>query len=189
MDNVFARNWGWLALRGVIAILFGALTLTNPAISLAALVFLFGGFAIADGVFTIASAIVDRRGEPHWGSLLVSGILSLCIGVATFVMPGLTAMVLLFLIAAWAIVTGIARIATAIRLRKVISGEWVLVLVGLLSIVLGVLLIAFPGAGALAVVTWIGAYAVVIGILEIVLAFRLRKWSHEHGAGTAAHAV
>ncbi|HEX3159718.1 MAG TPA: DUF308 domain-containing protein, partial [Gemmatimonadaceae bacterium] len=101
MGNVLARNWGWVALRGVIAILFGALTLTNPAISLAALVFLFGGFAIADGVFTIVSAIVDRRDEPHWGSLLVSGILSLCIGVATFVMPGLTAMALLFLIAAW----------------------------------------------------------------------------------------
>jgi uncharacterized membrane protein HdeD (DUF308 family) len=186
---MLTRNWGWVALRGVVAIIFGLLTLANPAISLAALILLFGAYAIVDGIFTIVAAIANRRAEPHWVALLLSGLVSIAIGVITFVMPGITATALLFLIAAWAIVVGIAEIVAAIRLRKIITGEWLLVLIGLLSVVFGVLLITNPGAGALAVVMWIGAYAVVIGILLVVLAFRLRKWQHEPGARTAARTV
>jgi uncharacterized membrane protein HdeD (DUF308 family) len=180
-----SRNWGWIALRGVAGLLFGLLTLMNPLISLATLVLLFGAYALVDGVFTVVAAIANRRGEPHWVALLLGGLLGIATGVITFFWPGITAIALLFLIAAWTIVTGIAGIVVAIKLRKVITGEWLLVLVGVLSVLFGVGLILFPGAGALAVVLWIGAYALVMGVLLVALAFRLRGWNRSHAPATA----
>lgn len=188
MMNILARNWGIVALRGIAALIFGLLTLFNPAITLAALVFLFGGYAIADGVFTIVSAIVNRRGEPHWVALILGGLAGIAAGILTFLMPGITAIVLLYFIAAWAVVTGVAQIVAAIRLRKVITGEWMLVLAGVASVAFGIVLVAFPGVGALGVVLWIGAYATVLGILLLALAFRLRTWGRTHPAGAPAHA-
>jgi uncharacterized membrane protein HdeD (DUF308 family) len=178
--NTLVRNWWLVALRGVAALVFGLLTLLFPAAGVAALVLVFGAYALVYGVFTIIAAVANRRGEPHWVALLVSGVLSVGIGVLTFLMPGVTALVLLYLIAAWAIVTGVAEIAAAIRLRKVITGEWLLALAGVLSVAFGVLLIVFPGAGALAVVLWIGAYAALLGVLLIALSFRLRAWGRAH---------
>lgn len=177
--NVLARNWGWVALRGVVAVIFGVLTLFNPLISLAVLVLLWGAFAFADGILAVASAIVNRRNEPHWGWLLFGGIVGIAAGVATFLMPRITAFVLLYFIAAWAIFVGVAQIATASRLRKVITGEWLLAFIGVLSILLGGFLFARPGAGALAVVLWIGMYAAVAGIVLIALALRLRRWARQ----------
>ena len=138
--NTLARNWGWVALRGVAALVFGLLTLFNPAISLATLVLLYGAYAFADGIFTIVSAIANRREEPQWGWMLFGGIAGIAAGVVTFLMPGITALVLLLFIAAWAIVTGVAQIVTAIRLHKVITGEWLLVCVGALPVLFGVFL-------------------------------------------------
>ena len=181
--HLLARNWGWVALRGVAALLFGLLTLFNPAITLAVLVLLFGAYALADGIFTVVSAIANRRGEPHWVALLVGGLASLVVGVGTFLMPGVTALVLLYFIAAWAIIRGAAEIATAVRLRKVMTGEWLLALAGALSVLFGVLLIIRPGLGALAVVLWIGAYAIVLGVVLLALALRLRAWGRERGTG------
>jgi uncharacterized membrane protein HdeD (DUF308 family) len=152
----------------------------QPGIGLAALVLLFGAYALADGVLGIVLVIMHRNGERHWAATLIGSILSIAAGVLTFIFPGLTTVALLYLIAAWAIVTGAAEVATAIRLRKVITGEWLLVLAGLLSVAFGVLLALFPAPGALAVVLWIGAYAFVSGILLIVLAFKLRSWAHSH---------
>jgi len=189
MVDMLARNWGWVALRGVVALLFGLLALFNPGITLAALIFLFGAYAIVDGVFAIVSAIANRRGEPHWVALLIGGIAGVVLGVLTFLWPGVTAMVLLYFIAAWAIVRGVAEIVAAIRLRHEITGEWMLVLAGVLSVAFGLVLLVFPGAGALALVIWIGAYAVVLGILLLALAFRLRSWARERGAGQAATAA
>src|SRR5918912_3707466 len=180
--DLLARNWGWMALRGVAALLFGVLTLFNPGITLAVLVLLFGAYALVDGIFTVVAAIANRRGEPHWVALLVGGLASIVVGVGTFLVPGVTAIVLLYFIAAWAIVTGAAEIATAIRLRRVMTGEWLLALAGVLSVLFGVLLIARPGAGALAVVLWIGAYAIVFGVVLLALAFRLRAWGRGQGA-------
>lgn len=188
MVDILARNWGWVMLRGVAALIFGLLALFNPAITLAALVILFGAYALVDGIFTIVSAIANRHGEPQWVSLLFWGIVSLAVGVVTFALPAITALTLLYLIAAWAIITGVLEIVTAIRLREVIRREWLLILAGVLSVLFGVLLIVAPGAGALAVVLWIGAYAVVFGIVLIVLAFRLRQWHVEYGTGAAAPA-
>jgi len=174
MEFLLSRNWGWIALRGLAAVVFGLLTLFDPSISLAALVLLWGAYAFVDGIFAIVSAVRDRRQEPHWVSLLVTGIAGVVAGLLTFFVPGITALVLLYFIAAWALITGIAEIVAAVRLRRVITGEWMLALAGLLSAIFGVFLFAFPGAGALTVVLWIGAYAFVLGIVLLVLAFRLR---------------
>jgi uncharacterized membrane protein HdeD (DUF308 family) len=167
------RNWWAVALRGLAGMLFGIITFVSPGISLAALVLLFGAYAFADGVLSIVSA-VRRRGADRWWHLLLQGIVGVGAGVVTLLLPGITALALLFVIAAWALVGGALQVAAAIRLRKVITGEWLLALSGVLSIALGVLLVAFPGPGALALVIWIGAYAFVFGILLLVLGFRLR---------------
>jgi uncharacterized membrane protein HdeD (DUF308 family) len=171
--EVLTRNWWALALRGVAGILFGIITFVWPGISLAAQVFLWGAYAFADGVLAIVTA-VRRRGADRWWLLLLQGIVGIGAGVVTWLWPGITALALLAVIAAWALMGGALQIAAAIRLRKVISGEWLLALGGVLSMALGVLLLLFPGPGALAVVIWIGAYAFVTGILLLALGFRLR---------------
>ncbi len=172
--NVLARNWWTLALRGLLAILFGLAAFAWPGITLAVLVLLFGAYALVDGVFAIVAAVrtAERRG--HWWVLLLEGLAGITAGILTFLWPGITAFVLLYLIAAWAIVTGVLEIIAAVRLRREIEGEWLLALSGVASVVFGLLLAVFPGAGALAVVWIIGAYALVFGLLLVALGFRLR---------------
>ena len=150
------RNWWAVALRGLAGILFGVISFVSPGISLAALVLLFGAYAFADGVLSIVSA-VRRRGADRWWLLLLQGIVGIGAGVVTLLWPGITALALLAVIAAWALVGGALQIAAAIRLRKVITGEWLLALGGVLTIALGVLLILFPFPRALALLIWIGA--------------------------------
>jgi uncharacterized membrane protein HdeD (DUF308 family) len=173
---MLAERWWTLVLRGVAAVIFGILTFIAPGASLFALVLLFGAYAIANGVIDLVLAVRRPAGEPRWGSLVFEGIVSIVAGVLTLVWPGITALVLLFFIAAWAIATGVAQLIAAVRLRKQIRGEWLLALSGALSIAFGGLLLVFPGAGALAVVIWIGAYAIVFGALLIALGVRLRSW-------------
>jgi uncharacterized membrane protein HdeD (DUF308 family) len=139
-----------------------------------------------DGVVMIVSAIAHRRTQRRWGLLVVGGMLGIAAGVLTFFWPGITALVLLAIIASWAIVMGIIEITVAIRLRKEIKGELVMVLSGLLAIAFGVMLVVNPGLGALAVALWIGAYALASGVLLLVLAFRLRKWGQSHEVLAAA---
>lgn len=189
MDDVLARNWGLVALRGLVALLFGIATLYRPALTLAFLVFLFGAYAFIDGIFSVIAAVANRHDQPYRVALLVSGIVGIIIGVVTYITPGVTALALLYFIAAWAIVTGLAQIAAAIRPRKVVAGEWLLALAGVLSVLFGVVLDARPGAGALVVTLWIGAYAILFGILLLALAFRLRHWQHEDHTHTVPHAV
>ncbi len=172
--DTLARNWWLFLLRGIAGIAFGVITFLAPGISLAALVLLFGAYAFADGVLAIWSAI-RRHGEDRWWVLLLQGLLGLGAAVVTVLWPGITALALLYVIAAWALVTGILEIAVAIRLRKIITNEWLLVLSGIASVVLGVLLMLNPGPGALVVVIWIGAYALVTGALLVGLSLRLRR--------------
>jgi uncharacterized membrane protein HdeD (DUF308 family) len=174
MLQIFARNWWALALRGVVAVIFGILALVWPRLTLLALVILFGAFMLVDGVFTLAGAFAWRKWNQRWWAVVLAGVAGIIVGVLTFVWPGMTGLVLLCLIAAWAIITGILEIVAAIELRRVIEGEWLMVLSGILSVVLGVLLAAFPGAGALGLAWLIGIYAFVYGLLLIALAFRLR---------------
>jgi uncharacterized membrane protein HdeD (DUF308 family) len=174
MLQIFARNWWALALRGVVAVIFGILALVWPHQTLLALVILFGAFMLVDGVLTLASALAWRKWNPRWWAVALAGVAGIIVGVLTFVWPGMTGLALLYLIAAWAILTGILEIVAAIELRRVIEGEWLMVLSGILSVVLGVLLVAFPGAGALGLAWLIGIYAFVYGLLLIAFAFRLR---------------
>jgi uncharacterized membrane protein HdeD (DUF308 family) len=173
MLHLLARRWWALALRGLFAVIFGLLTFFVPGITLISLVLLFGFYAILDGVFDIVSAM--RVPSHHW-ALLVEGIVGIIVGVLTIVWPGITAIALLYLIAIWAIVTGVLEIIAGIRLREIITNEWLLILMGVISVLFGILIIAFPRAGALAIVLWIGAYAFVFGVILIVLAFRLRSF-------------
>src|SRR5438477_672914 len=172
---ILARNWGAIAIRGVAAILFGVLTFVVPGLTLTALVLLFGAYALVDGAFNIIAAVRRRAGDPPWWVLLLEGIVGVAAGVVTFVLPGLTAVTLVYIIAAWAIVTGVLEIVAAVRLRRQLTGEWWLLLGGVLSVVFGVVVMLAPAAGALAMVRWIGAYAIVFGALLLALAFRLRR--------------
>jgi uncharacterized membrane protein HdeD (DUF308 family) len=181
MDTL-SRNWGWVVLRGVLAILFGAVALTLPGIALATLVLVYGAYALVDGVCTIAWAIANRKGEPRWVALILGGFAGIAVGILTFLFPAMTAFTLLMLIAAWSIVAGVAQIVASFRLRKEITGEWLLGLAGLMGVGFGAVLIVAPGAGALALVLWIGAYAVAWGAVLIALGLRLRSWGHAHAA-------
>jgi uncharacterized membrane protein HdeD (DUF308 family) len=176
-----------MVFRGVASIVFGVLALVYPGIALATLVLLFGAYALVDGGAMVVWSIARHRTLPYWGALLVGGILGIAAGVVTFLWPAMTAVGLLFVIAAWAITIGITTIVMAVRLRKEITGEGLLVLTGILSVALGVILIASPAAGALAMVIWISMYAIVAGLLLVTLGWRLRRWCHAHSAGMAAH--
>jgi len=171
MLDALARNWWALALRGVAAVLFGLLTFFLPGITLVTLVLLFGAYALVDGLFNIVAFF--RVASHHW-ALLVEGVIGVIAGVLTFAWPAITAIALLYLISAWAIFTGVFEIVAAIRLRRVIPNEWLLFLMGTLSALFGILILMAPGAGALAIVLWIGIYAVMFGIVLLALAFRLR---------------
>ena len=169
------RNWWLLLLRGLVAIVFALLTWAQPGVSLAALVLVFGIYVLADGLLGVWSAIAKRRDNRHWWLLLLWGLVGIVVGVMTFIMPGITGLVLLMYIAAWAMITGVLQIVGAIRLRKEIKGEWLMILSGLVSVAFGVLLFLQPGAGALAVAWIIAAYAFILGVLMVLLAFKVRK--------------
>ena len=169
-----SRNWWVLALRGVLGILFGIVAFVWPGATLAALILVFGAYVFIDGIFAVIAGIGMRRQMDRWWLIVLEGAAGIILGVLTFRSPDTTALILLTLIAAWSIVTGIFEIATALRIRTVIENEWLMILSGVVSIVFGALLIAQPGAGGIAIVWLIGAYALIFGILMLVLAFRLR---------------
>src|SRR5262245_7075631 len=167
MATQLARNWGWIVLRGLAAIVFGIMSFAWPQMTLAALVIVWGAYALADGVFALAAGVRLRMWQ-----LGIIGLLGVAAGVVTFMRPGLTALALLAFIACWALFMGVFQVAAAIRFRKVIPNEWMLVLSGVLSIAFGALMLARPGAGALAVVWIIGWYATLSGLMQLVLGFR-----------------
>jgi uncharacterized membrane protein HdeD (DUF308 family) len=173
---VLARNWWALVLRGLAAILFGVLAFAWPGITLFVLVLFFGAYMLVDDIFAIVAAVRAAGEEDRWWLLLVQGILGVLAGLVAIFWPGLTALALLYFIAAWAIVTGIMEIVAAIRLRREIEGEWALALSGALSVLFGVLLVVLPApAGLLSLVWLIGAYAVATGVLLLILGFRVRS--------------
>jgi uncharacterized membrane protein HdeD (DUF308 family) len=174
MLEALKRGWWLLVLRGIFAVAFGILAFVKPNITLSALVLVFGVYALINGIFTVVVALRAPKGTPRIGMVVFLGLLGIAAGVLTFFYPGITALSLLIVIAWWAILTGIFEIAVAVRLRKELTNEWVLILSGALSVAFGVLLIAKPNAGALSIVWLIGIYAVLYGILLLALAFRLK---------------
>lgn len=175
MLHSLATNWWALALRGLVAVLFGLLTFFLPGITLVTLVLLFGAYALVDGVFNVIGFF---RVAAHQWALLIEGVVGIIAGVVTFAWPQITAIVLLYVIAFWAIFTGVFEIIAGVRLRKAITNEWLLIVMGVLSLLFGVVILFAPGLGALAIVLWIGAYALVFGIILLALAFRLRGHRH-----------
>lgn len=171
-----SRSWWVLALRGAVAVLFAICAFLWPGLTLGVLVLLWGAFAVVDGIVAIASGISGR-----WWAHAAFGVLGVAAGLIALVRPGITAFALLMVIAAWAIVRGTFEIAAAIRLRKELTGEWLLILSGAASIGLGFLMVLFPGAGALALVWLIGLQALIAGVLLIALAFRVRRIRSEGG--------
>ena len=171
-----AENWLLLLLRGIVTIAFGVLAFIWPGLTLLTLIFLWGAYAIADGVFALGAAVSNKGGEiaPRWWLALI-GLAGILVGLLAFVWPAITAQVLLVFIASWAILTGALQIWGAIQLRKEIDVEWMLVLSGLLSIALGVALLARPGVGALAVIWLIGSFAILVGCIYVSLALWLKK--------------
>jgi uncharacterized membrane protein HdeD (DUF308 family) len=180
--SLVSQFWWTLLLRGAVAILFGVLAFIWPAVTLSVLVLLFGAYALVDGIVAIILGIKEYGDRERWWATLLAGVVSVGAGIITFVMPGLTAIALLALIAFWAILHGVLEILAAIRLRHEIEGEWLLGLGGALSVAFGVLMLLFPGAGALAVVWWIGAFAVLYGVMMIALGLRLRGFGRAVGA-------
>src|SRR5262247_2348830 len=175
MFNLMTQNWWAIALRGLVAVLFGIAAFMWPHITLLVLTPLFGAYAMINGIFAVIEAFGRDVSRERWRPLLFEGVVSIVVGAMILIWPGLTTMGLLFLIAFWAIMTGIFEIITAIRLRHEIRGEWMMALIAILSMAFGFLLVAFPAQGALSVILIIGAFAFATGALMIALAFKLRS--------------
>jgi uncharacterized membrane protein HdeD (DUF308 family) len=186
MLDQMSRDWWIIALQGVAAFAFGILTLVWPEITLLVLVFLFAAYALVDGVLALIRSLRrdGKGGRPDWWQV-ARGVVGIAAGLIAFAMPDITAYALLLVIAAWAIVSGAIELMAAYQLRDVIRGEWLLALDGVVAIIFGFLLIAFPSAGALAVVWLIGAFAIVSGVILLALALRLRDRARSVGSSAA----
>jgi uncharacterized membrane protein HdeD (DUF308 family) len=180
MVERIARGWWVLAIRGGLAVLFGILAILVPGAALAALVTLFGAYALVDGMFALLTAARFTHTDERWGLLVIEGVIGIIAGIVSFVHPAATALALVYLVAAWAILTGILEIAAAVRLRKAIAGEWALGALGVVSVLLGIGLLAAPRAALITIVWMIGAYALLFGLGLLSLAWRLRRLNLHH---------
>jgi uncharacterized membrane protein HdeD (DUF308 family) len=172
--EAMSRNWGALAFRGAVAILFGIVAFMWPGVTVGVLVFLVAAFALVEGVINIVAGL---RARERWA--LAEGIVSVLFGIVIVVVgPAWTALALLYLVAAWAILTGIARIVASIQLRRVLSNEWLLIASGAASLIFGLVAAIFPGAGILALLWFVAAWSIVLGVFLLVLALQLRQLAH-----------
>jgi uncharacterized membrane protein HdeD (DUF308 family) len=175
MAGLFTRNWWLVLLRGILAILFGLLAITRPVVTVAVLVLLFGVYALVDGIVSLCAAIGGwGHREDRW-LLLLEGFIGIGAGFLTLRAPAITAVALIFFIAAWALGTGVLKIIAAIRLRREISGEVWLALSGIASAVFAFLVMMRPGVGAIAMAWLIGWYALFLGAMLVLLSFKLRS--------------
>ena len=170
---VLAQNWWAIGIRGALAILFGLIALFLPGATMLSLVLVFAAYALVDGVFGIISAIRAARDRERWGYLVVEGLLSIAAAAIAVFWPGITVVAFVLLVAFWAILTGILRLAVAFRLEFIDGRGW-LIFGGIVSVLYGVLLIIAPMIGAVVLTWWLGAYALVLGVCLVVLAFKLR---------------
>jgi len=170
------KNWWALLLRGLLAIGVGIYAFVQPGITLGALVLLFGIWALADGVFCLATLLAGQpKGARPWWSVLLEGIISIGAGILTFAYPGITLLALVFIVAARAIIVGAMEIVAAIRLRKEMTGEWMMGLLGVVQVLFGILVIAYPAAGTVAIVYFLGVFLMISGVIWTVMAFKMRS--------------
>src|SRR6195256_2488316 len=183
--QTLVQNWWLFLLRGIVGIIFGCLPLLFPGPTMLSLVILFSAYMLVDGVFGIIAAVrAIRRKEDRWGLLIFEGLLNIAVGILAFLWPGITVVAFVWLIAAWAIVTGAVMTAAGFRLN-VSHGRWWLVLSGLLSLGFGTLLVIIPLIGAVVLTWWIGAYALAFGVALVIFSFMLRSRQHEGVSPTA----
>lgn len=179
MLAIFTKNWWVFLLRGLFAVVFGILALIWPEITLITLMFLFGVFVLLEGLLNLLIGIASSETNRRWWMTLVEGVLGIVIAILTFVYPNLTAVVLLYFIAAWGLITGVLEFLAAIRLRRLIENEWLMIINGLVSIIFALLLFIFPDESAISLVWLIGLFEILAGFLLIILSFRLRKYRDE----------
>ncbi|WP_370578150.1 HdeD family acid-resistance protein [Snodgrassella alvi] len=181
LANLLSKNWWIVLLRGIAALIFGLLTWFYPFpatnIAIMIMVIFFGVYVLTDGVMGVAISISGRKSHQDWWLMLIWGIVSILAGILTFFVPGITWLVLITFIAVWALVSGIFQIITAIRLRKTIQGEWWMIVAGILSVLVGIILLIDPVQGSIALTLVIGVYAALFGVMNIALAFRLRRFA------------
>lgn len=182
LSESLSSAWWSLLLRGLLALAFGFFALAAPGVTLTALILWFGVFALVDGAFLIAGAFAGRREHEHWWLMLLEGLVGVAFGLLALRVPGITALVLLMYIAAFAIITGVLRIVTAVRLRREIEGEWWLALSGIAGVLFGALMMMMPTAGALAMMIYIGVWALIVGFSLLFLALRVRRIRRSSGA-------
>jgi uncharacterized membrane protein HdeD (DUF308 family) len=179
INAVLADKWGVVALRGVLAILLGIAAFLVPGATMLALVLLFAAYSLVDGIFGIVLAVRGARNRERWGLLLLNGLFGIAIGIAAALWPGITVLAFVFMVAAWALISGGLMLGAALSL-KTSHGRWLLVFGAIVSLLYGLLLFASPLIGALVLTWWVGAYALVFGGTLIVLAYRLRQHRGEH---------
>jgi uncharacterized membrane protein HdeD (DUF308 family) len=175
MFTSLSRHWGMLTLRGTLAIVFGIVAILWPHLTLQALVFLFGAYALLDGLSSFITLALRAERKPWW-VVALEGVLGIIVGIAAFAWPLITALALLYLIALWAIANGAGKLFVALALRSASEDRWLLALSGAISLTFGALLVLFPGQGALALVWLIGLYAIIHGLTFLAFAYRLHRW-------------
>ncbi|KQO66715.1 MULTISPECIES: HdeD family acid-resistance protein [unclassified Methylobacterium] len=180
MSTVLARNWWLMALRGVVAILFGLIAFVAPGAFVLSLVLFFAAYMLVDGIVGVIASVRAAQRHERWGFLLLEGLLDLVVGVAAVLVPAAAVWAFVYLVAFWALVTGGLMVAAGFRLHAH-YGRWWLVLGGVVSILFGIALLVDPGMSALVLTWWIGSYTMVFGILLVLLAFRLRGRHAEAG--------
>ena len=184
MNALLAENWWAIALRGALAIVFGVIALAVPVAAMLSLVIIFSAYLFVDGIFGIVSAVRAARSHERWGLLVLEGIVNMAAGVVALIWPGITVLVFVLLVAAWAVVTGALMLAAAFRLHVDHGRVW-LAIGGIASVIFGVLLIIAPIIGALVLTWWLGAYVIVFGVSLLILASKLRPHRNDHGARLA----
>jgi uncharacterized membrane protein HdeD (DUF308 family) len=190
LSDVLADNWWAVGLRGILGIVFGLICLLTPGVALGAFVILFAAYMFVDGGFAIASAWKAARSGERWGLLILEGLVDIAAGLIAVILPAITMVALIWLVAIWAIVSGALMLYAAFTLNRD-HGRWWLALGGIASLVFGILLVIEPLIGAVVLTMWIGAYALVFGGVLLVLAFQLhsRKEDRERKAPAAPAAA
>ena len=184
LATFYKRSWWSLMIRGVVAVIFGILALTSPTKTLDFLVMLFGVFVLVVGLVATIGAIMHRKESENWWLVLIPGLAGIIIGIISMAMPELATTIVIYLIAIWALVSGLGQIYSAMKVRKDVEGEWMPILIGVISMVLGILLIAMPREAAATVMWLVGLFVLVLGILWLIMGFRVRGWADKMTGGT-----